>query len=89
MEEACISGLGWKVAKYGDVLTKKGVGKVQVLHRFAFSSALKRMSTIALVELQGAPPPPLSSRFFIVAVKGAPGLFFIIHILWMSNIFQN
>ena len=54
-------------------MTKKGV-KIQVFTRFPFSSSLKRMTTISMVDVAGAPfGGTLGNRFFMIASKGAPG----------------
>lgn len=60
MEKATLKALNWKVdAK--DTVNKTGAGKIQILRRFQFSSALKRSSSIAL-----------HKGDYFAAVKGAP-----------------
>ena len=64
--------MGWTIGK-NDFVTKKGA-KIQVFTRFPFSSSLKRMSTISMVDVVGSPfGGALGNRFFMIASKGAPG----------------
>ena len=69
VERAGLEATGWTVK--GDVVsgTVPGSGKetATILHRFHFSSVLKRMSTVVKVESPGAPGPT-----WLVLVKGAP-----------------
>lgn len=60
MEKATLKALDWKVEPK-DTVTKTGVGKIEILRRFQFSSALKRSSSIASHKNE-----------FFAAVKGAP-----------------
>lgn len=60
MEQATLKALKWKVG-VKDIVTKENLGKVQILRRFQFSSALKRSSSVAKHD----------DKYF-AAVKGAP-----------------
>ncbi|CCF58210.1 hypothetical protein KAFR_0E00560 [Kazachstania africana CBS 2517] len=60
MEKATLKAMSWKV-EGKDVTTRENTGKLQILRRFQFSSALKRSSSIA----------NYNNRLFS-AVKGAP-----------------
>ena len=68
MEKAALKAIDWILSK-GDVcMARKGMRQsVKILHRFHFSSALKRMSVIASVNSISQ-----STTNYIVAVKGAP-----------------
>jgi magnesium-transporting ATPase (P-type) len=70
MEDATIRALQWQVSRSGDVVHKKGFGKLQLLHRFHFSSQLKRMSVVLSVETLSSQSN--SSRSLLVVTKGAP-----------------
>jgi len=77
MEKATLDSIMWSVGK-SDTMTPKSVvapketkppslkGHVRILRRFQFSSALKRMSSIATYSEPGG------TVFHFVAVKGAP-----------------
>lgn len=60
MEKATLKALEWKVEK-NDATSKPGTGKVKILRRFQFSSALKRSSSIAVHQDK-----------YYAAIKGAP-----------------
>lgn len=60
MEKATLKALNWKV-EAKDTVNKLGAGKIQILRRFQFSSALKRSSSIAVHD-----------KKYFAAVKGAP-----------------
>ncbi|QLG74835.1 hypothetical protein HG535_0H01620 [Zygotorulaspora mrakii] len=60
MEKATLKALEWKV-EHKDFVSKAGVGKVHILRRFQFSSALKRSSSVASHQDN-----------IYAAVKGAP-----------------
>lgn len=68
MEKASLKAIDWVLSK-GDVcMARKGMRQsIKILHRYHFSSALKRMSVIASVNSASQ-----SATSFIVAVKGAP-----------------
>lgn len=68
MEKAALKAIDWTLSK-GDVcMAKKGMKhSVKILHRFHFTSALKRMSVIASIHSADT-----SSTQHIAAVKGAP-----------------
>lgn len=79
MEKTALETMKWKVSK-GDVVTPDPTAtatdegkttshkaQIHIKRRFQFSSALKRMSTVSLVNL-----PSASKRRTMVAVKGAP-----------------
>jgi len=62
METASLKAIGW--SSKGDVaVSQKGKYSVRIIHRYHFSSELKRMSTI--VSLEG-------ERTFYALIKGAP-----------------
>lgn len=77
MEKTALESLQWKLTKGdmiipdsdADALSQGSAHKAQVhiKRRFQFSSALKRMSTVSTVNVQGS-----SKRRTLVAVKGAP-----------------
>lgn len=60
MEKATLKALDWKVERK-DAVSKTGTGKIDILRRFQFSSALKRSSSIAAHKNE-----------YFAAVKGAP-----------------
>ncbi|CUS21409.1 LAQU0S03e01948g1_1 [Lachancea quebecensis] len=60
MEKATLKACNWKVGAK-DTVQKENVGKIEILRRFQFSSALKRSSSVA----------KHNNKMF-VAVKGAP-----------------
>lgn len=60
MEKATLKALNWKV-EHKDITTREATGKIHILRRFQFSSALKRSSSIA----------NFKNNYF-AAVKGAP-----------------
>lgn len=60
MEKATLKALKWKVEKKENI-THLNLGKIQILRRFQFSSALKRSSSIAS-----------HNGKFYAAIKGAP-----------------
>ncbi|SCW00164.1 LAFE_0B10858g1_1 [Lachancea fermentati] len=60
MEKATLNACGWKVGAK-DTVQKESIGRIDVLRRFQFSSALKRSSSIATYKNQ-----------LFCAVKGAP-----------------
>lgn len=78
MEKATLNALRWQLGK-NDVLTHKQdktqstsiVGSVQVKRRFQFSSALKRMSSVASIRAMD-PKTGRKLAGTFVAVKGAP-----------------
>ncbi|KAJ5094361.1 hypothetical protein N7456_010222 [Penicillium angulare] len=79
MEKATLQWLNWVLGK-NDILMCKGVSpkinsrpveSVQIKRRFQFSSALKRMSTIATVTAND-PKTSKKSKSTLVSVKGAP-----------------
>lgn len=69
LEKATLNALEWTVTRSDTVVPVKGrSGRWQILQRFHFLSALKRMSVIA-----GQSASPSSNETsYIVAVKGAP-----------------
>jgi manganese-transporting P-type ATPase len=69
LEKATLSALDWTVMRGDTVVPIKGrAGRWQIVQRFHFLSALKRMSVIA-----GTSPAPSSNETtYIVSVKGAP-----------------
>ncbi|CAF4960435.1 unnamed protein product [Rotaria sp. Silwood1] len=69
LEKATLHALEWTVTRGDTVVPIKGrAGRWQIVQRFHFLSALKRMSVIA-----GQSPSPSSNETtYIVAVKGAP-----------------
>lgn len=75
MEKATLSSLGWTLGK-NDVLsstakTTGAVGSVQIKRRFQFSSALKRQSSVAMVNGVN-PKTGQKIRGTFAGVKGAP-----------------
>ena len=76
MEKATLSSLGWTLNEK-DTLTSKSTpsslesATVQIKRRFQFSSALKRQSSIALVQVANRQTGKRIKSTFI-AVKGAP-----------------
>lgn len=68
MEKAALNAIDWILSK-GDVcMARKGMKQsVKILHRYHFTSALKRMSVIASVNAASS-----STTNYIVTVKGAP-----------------
>lgn len=69
LEKATLNALEWTVTRGDTVVPTKGrTGRWQIVQRYHFLSALKRMSVIA-----GQSPSPSSNETaYIVAVKGAP-----------------
>ena len=69
LEKATLNALDWMVTRSDTVAPNKGrAARWQIVQRFHFLSALKRMSVIA-----GQSPSSTSSETtYIVAVKGAP-----------------
>ncbi|KAI9294142.1 hypothetical protein K502DRAFT_292701 [Neoconidiobolus thromboides FSU 785] len=65
MEKATLEAIGWEINKDGLVNSMNSNLSLQILRRFQFSSALKRMSTISRVSKE-------VSNDYLVAVKGAP-----------------
>lgn len=69
LEKATLNALDWNVTKGDTVIPNKGrSGRWQIVQRFHFLSALKRMSVIAGQNVSHSS----SDTTYIVAVKGAP-----------------
>lgn len=69
MEKATLNALDWNITKGDTVIPNKGrSGRWQIVQRFHFLSALKRMSVIAGQNASSSS----SDMTYIVAVKGAP-----------------
>ncbi|KAI1824092.1 hypothetical protein F4861DRAFT_281319 [Xylaria intraflava] len=77
MEKATLNALGWGLGKNDILASKAGVatkdtaGTVQIKRRFQFSSALKRQSSVATVNVVD-PKTARRIRGTFVGVKGAP-----------------
>jgi manganese-transporting P-type ATPase len=69
LEKATLNALEWTVTRADTVVPSKGrTGRWQIIQRYHFLSALKRMSVIA-----GQNPSTSSNETtYIVSVKGAP-----------------
>jgi Cation transport ATPase (P-type) len=68
MEKEALFASGWSLSREGTTLTKKGArARLQILRRFHFSSALKRMSVLVHEELVNGGGTKAQ-----VLVKGAP-----------------
>jgi cation-transporting ATPase 13A1 len=69
LEKATLNALEWTVTRGDTVVPIKGrAGRWQIVQRYHFLSALKRMSVIA----GQSPSPSSNDSTYIVAVKGAP-----------------
>ncbi|XP_034950468.1 manganese-transporting ATPase 13A1 [Chelonus insularis] len=68
LEKATLKAVNWTLTKNDVVIPKKGKARVlKIIHRYHFTSALKRMSVVAGYNL-----PNSTESNYIVTVKGAP-----------------
>lgn len=68
LEKATLAAIDWAPGRNDVISAKKGrVPSIKVLHRFHFSSALKRMSVVA-----SWVKPDINQTQYLSAVKGAP-----------------
>ncbi|KAG1714791.1 Manganese-transporting ATPase 13A1 [Nymphon striatum] len=68
LEKATLTAIDWSLSKGDAVIPKRGkASAIKILHRFHFSSSLKRMSVIAAYNVIGS-----SESIHIATVKGAP-----------------
>jgi magnesium-transporting ATPase (P-type) len=68
MEVAALKGIGWSLSKEGNAQPSRGgveAYRAKVLQRFHFSAALKRMSTVVMLQNN-------RNTMFSVVAKGAP-----------------
>jgi len=63
METASLKAIQWSFSKGDVAVSQKGKLQVRIVHRYHFSSELKRMSTIVALE---------GERTFYALIKGAP-----------------
>lgn len=68
MEKATLTSLGWNLGANDTLTSNNQASRVQIKRRFQFSSALKRQSSVATVNLGLGK----SSKSTFVGVKGAP-----------------
>ncbi|KAE9554755.1 hypothetical protein FO519_002016 [Halicephalobus sp. NKZ332] len=68
LEKACLTWINWSVSQSEVVIPSKGkLPALKIIHRYHFSSQLKRMTTVASYNIPGMPDPK-----YLSLVKGAP-----------------
>uniref|UniRef100_A0AC34FDM7 Manganese-transporting ATPase 13A1 n=1 Tax=Panagrolaimus sp. ES5 TaxID=591445 RepID=A0AC34FDM7_9BILA len=68
LEKACLTWIDWNLTKSDTVIPKKGKSSpLKIVHRFHFSSQLKRMTVVG-----GYTIPGVSEARHLALVKGAP-----------------
>uniref|UniRef100_A0AC34QHR8 SWIM-type domain-containing protein n=1 Tax=Panagrolaimus sp. JU765 TaxID=591449 RepID=A0AC34QHR8_9BILA len=68
LEKACLAWINWNVSKSDFVLPSKGkLPPLKIVHRYHFSSQLRRMTVVASYNVPG-----ISDLKYLALVKGAP-----------------